>query len=286
MVRHIRCGEYANTSERRACEHMIKQMSGSEWNDYYLLTNCSISFRIDSQPSEIDMLIIGPTGVSVIEIKHWNLDYIDNNSANVTDEAVKLNNKAKKIRGLYNNSRSPDVRFVSGKFLLTRDESYSLKNPNEHKSINGIGIFGIDDWLELLYTGYSPFLSKEEIYSVRNTLEPKTSYNTDRNLRLLHDFDDLINVGPQSDFQGIVQGRCVSDDRKVILHLYDLSAVLDANQGNLAEREYRIIQRLQRWRQMPRLIDTFQPLPAYPGEMCFFSYEDRFKSAFEKKCLH
>jgi serine/threonine protein kinase len=61
---------------------------------------------------------------------------------------------------------------------------------------------------------------------------------------------------------------------KVILHLYDLSALDDAKAEVLARREADVLQRLQLYPWSPRILDSFQDAPGFAGEMCFFTIAD------------
>ncbi len=59
-----------------------------------------------------------------------------------------------------------------------------------------------------------------------------------------------------------------------MLHLYDLSATDEKDARRLVDREFRSMQLLQKCRGVPRFRDSFQDLPDYPGELCFFTLFD------------
>jgi len=61
---------------------------------------------------------------------------------------------------------------------------------------------------------------------------------------------------------------------KVILHLYDLSASSDRQPEKKARREFDVLHKLQRHSWAPRILDSFQDAPGYPGEMRFFTLVD------------
>jgi serine/threonine protein kinase len=58
------------------------------------------------------------------------------------------------------------------------------------------------------------------------------------------------------------------------LHIYDYSASDAPNADHIARREYETIQRLQKAAWLPRLMESFQEAPEYPGELYFFSLVD------------
>src|SRR5262249_35272964 len=61
---------------------------------------------------------------------------------------------------------------------------------------------------------------------------------------------------------------------RVVLHLYDLSAETAANADAVARRAFDVLLRLQKSPWLPRLIDSIQELPNYPGELLFFTITD------------
>lgn len=255
---------------------MREHWPAPEWDGCYLLTNCEVFFDEHTPPKEMDMLVIGSTGVSLIEIKHWDMESIKGEPQWVLDEAIKLNGKARKIKGKIGAWYGD--RFIDGRFLFTKNRSEKYRNPDGRMKLGGMDIFGFNDLSELVDTGYEQFLSPGQVESVRHALEPATSY-VDRNLSSFGDFHHLHKFGPQTDFQRIFHGRRGTEGEKVIVHLYDLSASQETDSKARAQREYELVKRIQRWISLPRLIDSFQGLPAYPGELYFFSYQDKFSPA-------
>ena len=67
------------------------------------------------------------------------------------------------------------------------------------------------------------------------------------------------------------------------LHLYDLSADDDAKALQRAEREWKSLNRLQRYDWVPRIVDSFQDAPGYPGEIKFFTMADPSAPGIEKR---
>lgn len=97
-VHHIPCGPFANESERLTCEKLKHKLQGlSLEGSYILLSNIPFNFQAEGLSDEIDLLIICPSGVTVIEVKHWDMNYLKEYPVVVESEAERLNNKVKKI---------------------------------------------------------------------------------------------------------------------------------------------------------------------------------------------
>ena len=92
------CGPAANESELKACEYLKCRLQGApDGHRWVLLTNLSFSVTHQLQSDEIDIVVIGPTGVRVIEVKHWTTQWIDRHKDLVEQEADRVTNKARKI---------------------------------------------------------------------------------------------------------------------------------------------------------------------------------------------
>ena len=91
------CGPAANESER-AFAHLRSRLQSTQGDDeWILLTNLAFSVTHQLQSDEIDIVSIGPPGVSVIEVKHWTAQWVDSNPDWVEQEADQVTNKARKI---------------------------------------------------------------------------------------------------------------------------------------------------------------------------------------------
>ena len=97
-VTTIHCGPFANESERKAYHYVqdrLRSVSGdAQW---ILLTNLTFSVTHQLQADEIDLILIGPPGVHVVEIKHWTSRWVQQNLNKVELEADRVTNKARKI---------------------------------------------------------------------------------------------------------------------------------------------------------------------------------------------
>ncbi len=70
-VVHFACGSVVNESERLAIEHIKNKLQSLPGDDeWILLTNLAFSVNHQMQSDEIDMIVIGPPGVQMIEVKH------------------------------------------------------------------------------------------------------------------------------------------------------------------------------------------------------------------------
>jgi hypothetical protein len=97
----------------------------------------------------------------------------------------------------------------------------------------------------------------------------------------------LVNLKLQSSKEErshrVYQGsRSVQQDR-VVLHLYDLSATEEKNPEPKARREFEALRALQLYRWAPRILDSFQDVPGFAGEMCFFTVVDPAAPSIEER---
>ena len=119
----IPCGAPVNESELLAINHLKKQLQDSGIDDkWILLTNLAFSVTHQFQSDEIDIVAIGPPGVRVIEVKHWEAGWVNSHKDIAEQEADKLTNKARKI-GTTLRRVVDNLPHVEGVFLLTRTPS-------------------------------------------------------------------------------------------------------------------------------------------------------------------
>ena len=72
------CGPAANESEIKAFEYLKGQLQSTQGNnEWVILTNLAFSVTHQLQSAEIDIIVIGPPGVVVIEVKHWTAQWVD-----------------------------------------------------------------------------------------------------------------------------------------------------------------------------------------------------------------
>lgn len=70
-VKHIQCNPFVNQSERIACDYLKERLTGESKPDtWYILSNLMVDVAGTSAPDEVDLIIIGPAGILVVEVKH------------------------------------------------------------------------------------------------------------------------------------------------------------------------------------------------------------------------
>ena len=275
-VKHIACGRFANESERRAAAYLSSRLeSSSKDQQWFLLTNYSSSSGSRHLSDEIDMVIIGPPGVSAIEIKHWSALDLKRDHRIAEREADKINDKAKRLASTVRKFCTFNAGFIAGKLLLTAGESEKFKDGHSRTRIRGVDVFGLSEWRDLLETYLTPVLSDQEITSICRGLQPNALTSADGSLNIFQDYLELEPVtGLSEPFHRVYRGRRKPGRDRVILHIYDLSATKEKKALDMARREFETLQRLQKSQWLPSLLDSFQPATNYPGEMYFFSYID------------
>ncbi len=270
MVRFLPCGEFVNESERLAGERLRSklQSTGARW---ILLSNLNHSSHPAARSDEIDVVAIGPSGVYVIEIKHWDGIYLKQQSFIAEQEAERINTKAKRIAGKLRQRFDPG--FVSARLLLTRGELRF--EVGKRPVLRGVPVFGLSEWRELLDVAGSVRLTPELIEQAAKQLEPAVKVALHGELRAFAGLINLERLPESSDaFHRVYRGQHPTRRDRVILHLYDLSASQEKQALDIARREFETLQRWQKSPYVPSLLDSFQEVDGYPGELYFFSLVD------------
>ncbi len=285
-IRRIACGHFVNRSERLAAEYLDARLKGDNTTgEWLLLTNVSLSSGKEHLlPAEIDILAVGSKGVQVIEVKHWDRGFIvsQNHAAQVEHEASKANDKAKIVAGRLKKA-GYQIGFIAAKFLLTKVEKEKFKKVDDRLKLNGVEVYGLNEWRELLELNGREILASNDIEAACKALVPSAGVCLTSKLHSFGAFTDLESIGPQDSFRREFRARRRSSRDRVILHLYDLSAIEHKDAQDIAEREFKVVQRLQKSPYMPSLLDSFQEAPAYPGELFFFSYLDPEAATLEDR---
>ena len=283
-VEHVRCGEAVNESERRAIEQIKSHLIGNDTpGPWLLLTNLSFSQSHHVQSDEIDIIVVGPPGVRVIEVKHWTAQYLLDNARLVEEEAEKVTRKARKI-GTTLKKYDESMPWVDATILLTQPAS-KLKGLNEEK-IRGVTICGLNQWKLVVGLDRPNVLTSNQINAICRKLYPKSGDAMDGSLRRFAGYVNLElqlpNVGR---LHRVFKGNHPTRRDRVVLHLYDLSASDDANAKVKAKRESEAIRLLQQYRWAPRMLDPWQEVPGYAGEMCFFTVVDPAAPSIEERAV-
>ncbi|MGV1927921.1 protein kinase domain-containing protein [Agrobacterium tumefaciens] len=274
-VIHVPCGPFANTSELKAfkaIDQEIRRRTGD--GSAYILTNLTHP-NLRGQADEIDIVVIGPGGAIVVEVKHWDASAL--RKSDLSDPAAELIvAKSKRIAG---SLRSADQRigFVAPAFLFTREAGSIKKNGHLPRHPMGVVTYGLKDVAELVAgaTSSGPMDSAR----LANALAGRYNLVDAGRLKRLARFDELrLLTDDQDRFQRIFAARDPRTGDRVLLHTYDLSAAPSGEAATLtdrrARREFDVIQRFQKSPHLPSIVDTWQAVPNYAGEMYFFSVGD------------
>ncbi|MGY3532176.1 protein kinase domain-containing protein [Bradyrhizobium sp. USDA 4452] len=274
-VVHVPCGPFANASELRAfkaVDQAFRRLEGA--GTAYVLTNL-IFPNPHGQADEIDMVAIGPGGAVAIEVKHWDGSAL--RRADLADPAAQLIlAKAKRVAGKL---RALDARlgYMPATFLLTREAGSLKRNGQQARHSLGVMAYSLKDVMELIATPASAGGINAD--KLARGLAPRHNLADAARPKRLGRFDELTLLTPEDDrFQRIFTARDPWTGDRVLLHCYDLSAAPAGEAAELTERrarrEFDVIRRFQKSPFLPSLVDSWQPLPNYAGEMYFFSVSD------------
>ena len=171
-LKHLLCGAFVNNSEKHAAEYLKARLQNhAASNDWILLTNYANTSNSQYLSDELDLVVVCPSGVSVIEIKHWNAADIKGARLPTAEaEAEKLNEKAKRLKGKLTRSCNFDFGFVEGKLLLTRGENEKYIEGITRRRIRGIDVFGLTEWKDLLDVSAPTILTNEQIAHISRVL--------------------------------------------------------------------------------------------------------------------
>ncbi|MEG3086294.1 NERD domain-containing protein kinase family protein [Sphingomonas sp. PB4P5] len=274
-VVHVPCGPFANASELKAfnsVDQEIRRQSGE--GAAYILTNLTHP-NLRGQADEIDMVVIGPGGAVVIEVKHWDASAL--RRPDLADPAAELIvAKSKRIAGRLR-SADQTLGFVAPAFLLTRETGTLKKNGTLPRHAMGVIAYGLKDVLDLVADAASA--GQTNARRLADLLAVRYNLADAGRLKRLGRFDELRLLTDEHDrFQRIFTARDPWTGDRVLLHTYDLSAAPSGEAASLtdrrARREFDVVQRFQKSPHLPSLVDTWQPVPNYAGEMYFFSVSD------------
>lgn len=273
-VHHVPYGPAVNESERKAFEQLKARLKSEPGDDeWLLLTNLAFSPTHRRQSDEIDIVAIGPPGVQVIEVKHWTEAWVKRNSELVEQEADRVTAKARKV-GTTLRNRIADLPLVDGVFLVTEATAKTAALEGRGP-VRGVPFHTLKTWRDAVGFHARKVLSPEHIKILGAALNPRSAVAMDGTLKRMAGYANLrLRTPSDQRFHRVYDATHVSRRDRVILHLYDLSASDDAKAGERAEREWKSLQRLQQYGWAPRIVDSFQDAPGYPGEIKFFTMAD------------
>jgi len=276
---HISCGPFVNESEALAFRKLsgaINLRDGSS-DVFRILTNLQFALTAQAVPDDLDILVCGPSGFHVIEVKHWDVAYLKENALVVEGEADKLNQKVRKIAAL--RKGLPFLPFLLGKFLLTKCNEV----PEQMRRVRGTDFYGLKECAELLEIGQIGKLTDDQARRLASALWPHAKPASDAELKRIGRANSLTRLSePGERFHRVYHGLHSTQRDQIVLHLYDLSATDAKNALEKARRGYLVLQRYQKSPYLPRLVDSFQELREYPGIMYFFTHADEAAPALRE----
>ena len=269
-VRHIPCGVAVNASELLAVEKLKSKLQTIP-GPWVVLSNLTHSSSANRLSDEIDLVAIGPVGVVVVEVKHWDAAFLKQRPDVSESEAERINEKAKRIAAKLRSTL--EVGFISPRLLLTRGGTGLQGGQRIH--VRGVPVFGLSECKELVSFERGGNLNGEMVERAAQLLAPTSRVALGGELR---HFAGLINLERQSpiedSFHRVYRGQHSTRRDKVVLHVYDLSAADDKEAETRARREFDVIQLRQKSPFLPNLLDSFQEAERYPGELYYFSLVD------------
>jgi serine/threonine protein kinase len=259
-----------NASEQLAIEKLKNKLQGLR-GPWVLISNLNHSSSAVRLSDEIDLVAIGPTGIFVIEIKHWDSAFLKQRADIAEAEAERINDKSKRIAGKLRTGIDPG--FVAPRLLLTRGGT-GLQGGQRIRA-RGVPVFGLTEWKELIDAEGVDALDPDRIERAVHLLLPASRVALTGDLRTFAGFINLERTSPATDaFHRIYRGQHPTRRDKVVLHLYDLSAADDKDAETRARREFEVMQHWQKSPFLPNLLDSFQEAEHYPGELYYFSLVD------------
>ena len=282
-VHHVPCGPAVNESERKAFAQLKARLISEPGDDQWLLlTNLTFSATHRLQSDEIDIVAIGPPGVQIIEVKHWTAAWVNRNPELVEREADRVTNKARKI-GTTLRKQVANLGRVDGAFLVTEGAS-KVEALKDREAVRGVSFHTFKTWHGAVGFHLPNVLSSQQIRTLGRALEPRSAVVLDGELKRLAGYTRLeIQTPPGDRFHRIYKATHASRQDRVVLHLYDLSASDNSKTEERAQREWKSLHRLQQHDWAPRIVDSFQDVPGYAGEIAFFTVADPTAPSIEER---
>lgn len=73
----------------------IQQLDGEGL--FIILTNLQFSLTAHRVFDDLDMVVIGPSGLHIVEVKHWDVNFLRQRTTDVEYRATKLNEKVRRL---------------------------------------------------------------------------------------------------------------------------------------------------------------------------------------------
>lgn len=270
-VRIIRFSEPVNASEvvaQARCKSALESLGDPV--PWIVLAGLASSSSPLHQSDDLDLVLIGPRGVFLIEVKHWDSEWIHDNRVSADAEAEKLTAKAKRLSGRVKRALVTAPK-LNQAFLLTREPA----GANLPATIRGVPVWTLRELTKVFRDLPKGVLNDSQANLLTGALEPTVKIQLDGKIRRISHYQNLeLQTLKEHTFHRIYKGTHQRTKERVVLHLYDLSASDEKNPERQAERESRALQMLQTTRFVPRVRDTLRELPEFPGELFYFTLID------------
>ena len=209
----------------------------------YVLTNMANAIGNTGQPDEIDVIVVSPDGVVVIEVKHWDREKLAKYVWEVEDAADLITKKTKRSA-----SRVREINrgapFVSCAMVFTK-ENGTFAQSKVLKTVRGVRIASLADVETLLAPGAGLKLGNQEVERLARGLAPRAVAAHSGDIKRIGRITELKRLSPKEDrFARVYSGRDASSADRVTVHFFDLSATTSPNAERLARREFEVVQKL------------------------------------------
>lgn len=269
----FRCGPAINQSETKALEFLWKALeSAGGHGEWVLLSHLAFSVTHQLQSEAVDLVAIGPPGVRVLEVKHWLPSWMAEHKGRVEEEADRVANQARRL-GTTLRKVVAELPRIEGVILLTPEPSKLAELRD--RVVRGVPLYTLNEWKEAVGIGGKRILAGQCVAKLARWLAPNCGEASGGPLRRLAGYTNLALQTPgEEQFHRVYRGVHPVRQDRVLLHLYDLSASDEKGAENRARREFEALQRVQRHSWAPRILDSFQEVAGYAGEMYFFTVVD------------
>lgn len=131
------------------------------------------------QSDDLDLVPIGPRGVFLIEVKHWDAARINDNRAIADAEAEKLTGKAKRLAGRVKRALTANSPKVNQAFLVTREPA----GPNLPEAIRGVPIWTLRELGKVFRELRMGVRNEAQVKLLAGSLEPAAKLQMDGKAR-------------------------------------------------------------------------------------------------------
>ena len=265
----VPCGPPASESERQAFES-LKSFLHRDRGHWFLLTNLDFHHDRQRPPDEIDAVVVGPHGVTVVEVKPWAPAFVRTNNHLAEKAKALVAAKAKRVAGTLRNA-GVEAGFVRDVLLSTHGDARAAQTAHE--------IFGVTELARMLRCGEPRTIENDAaIRKIVETIKPAAQVAAGGHPRRIGDLINLELVPALAErddrfhrvYRGIHRGR----GNRVYLHLYDLTCRDVDDSEYLARREFDAMHAWQRSSFVPAILDSFQDVRDHEGELKYFTHLD------------